>query len=141
MMKQQKNTVEVDVFSNPLRIGEAFALIEAHINENLNFRNFLISDVETIKLDEMLNLYQSYESGKIEMGAARVCSADAPLLQKHQLLMATHIIFDKSSPKNDAYHQPIIKHLNDCYWCFKYFSQVLRDYHRARKLIKSPTGV
>ena len=129
------------MFKDPIKLGEAFALLEAKINNNVDFPTYMHNAVDIDILKNMNQSYHDYKKAETKHTFSnKVCIADESLLKSNEIYLATHIILDKSSPTTDEYHKQFIKHLNDCYWCFKFYSHVVRDYHWARKQIETWKG-
>lgn len=129
------------MFHDPLSLGVAVALVQAKIKDNIDFLSFTDNPSNITILENLL--VQSKTEKAREMLTSfpnRICRADHPHLQKHDASLASHIIAENSLPDQDEHKGNLIKHLNDCYWCFKHYSQTIKDYHWARQEIKVMIG-
>lgn len=62
------------------------------------------------------------------------CLSDKPFLKDNKDFFISYLLLGPADEYEEI-HQDLLKHLNDCYWCFETFTQVLRDYfHSSRNL-------
>jgi hypothetical protein len=62
------------------------------------------------------------------------CLSDKPFLNDNKDFFISFLLLGPDDD-NEEIHKDLLKHLNDCHWCFEIFTQVLRDYfHSSRNL-------
>ncbi|HPG40846.1 MAG TPA: hypothetical protein PLP19_18530 [bacterium] len=59
----------------------------------------------------------------------RCCFSDDAFLDKNADFFIAYYILSETGKINIATEGRLVKHLNDCYWCFITFNQFIRDYH------------
>ena len=66
----------------------------------------------------------------------KCCPPGAPFLKNNTDFFIAFIILSENN-KNDIKSTPqLIKHLNDCYWCFENYNNFIRDfYYTSQKLM------
>ncbi len=125
----------------PLTFGEALALVEAKVKQKIDFQSYVNNSSNIKMLERMLTSYQEKkEQGTTHTIPNGCCMADKPFLQEDDAYFISHILIDDALPEHDENNKPFIKHLNDCYWCFKIYSQVLREYYWGRQKIDKCLG-
>ena len=63
------------------------------------------------------------------------CPSDKPFLTENMDFFISFLLIgiDEADEKS---HAKLTKHLNDCFWCFELFTDVVRDYfHASQKFI------
>ncbi len=123
-----------------LTFGEALALVEAKISRHVDISPCLSTAEDKEKIDDMLLLYErtkeKYQMDSIPSGC---CVSAHPFLHENDAFFISHLLLDNPLPENDEI-KPFIKHLNDCYWCFRIYSKVFRDYYWKLQKIDNRLG-
>lgn len=64
------------------------------------------------------------------------CSGKSPFLLDNVDFYVAFLLVGIDEDNNE-YHAKIVKHLNDCFWCFELFTDVLRDFFHASQKFKN----
>ena len=132
---------EVSLQNSSLVFGEAIALVEAKNKYDIDFGEYKDHPEDIDRLENIYKLYNEQKAnGRHQAYPNGVCPSENPFLKKNEECLITHLLLYDSLPNKVKVQRLFIKHLNDCYWCFKFYSQVLKDYHWARREIEAKLG-
>ena len=130
---------------NAIKLGEAIAYLEY---------KGMIGFLETTEkprtkalntLKHMMDTYQrlkSEDENKFFKGLpGQSCNSSKAYLENNDEFFIYYILlFDRLESKKNLITR-IITHLNDCFWCFEIYSQVMQDYYNtSQKLLGTHNG-
>lgn len=124
-----------------LTIGQALAVIDAKLNRGASFETLTDGAENISEIENLLKLFHNNSGQDVTVQPPQnICLSESPYIQGNtKLLMACFISNDENS-LSEREKKKLTKHLNDCYWCFRVFSQVSRDFHWTQEKIASQTG-
>lgn len=128
----------------PLTLGQALATLAA-TERSINFsaNGALPAPVEDAHLNTLRIRLRTMRGANATAGAwqalpERCCEATSPFLVDNYDFFLRGIFFPARIETDDGYDTRLFKHLNDCYWCFDEFCQVMRDYYnKSQELLQT----
>jgi len=114
-----------------LSLGCMIACLEQKITYDRDIEEYLHheSNIKTFNflqtLHEQFDSTQSAVSLTIPKGS---CTQENHFLKDNSRFFVHHFFFYKDGKTHKKLKQKIMKHLNNCYWCFCEYSSFFRDY-------------
>jgi len=132
----------------PLTLGQALAILAVEkqtiAGTGENKQTFVPTEDDYLRsLRLRLQTLESSDSVSAIWQALpeRCCDAVTPFLADNEDFFLMGIFLNAGGNADEGSDTRFCKHLNDCYWCFEAFGQVMRDYHnKSQELLQSRTN-
>lgn len=124
---KSENTYQAESIAKPLSIslGNALALLRQHndINALAEVRQVAHNELKFVR-DLHTRLNSAHVSANGFLIPTQPCLLENPFLaDNHDFFLNLFIVNPPDFPC-----QQLMRHLNDCYSCFEFFTQVMRDF-------------
>ncbi len=124
-----------------LSIGQALAII-IHDRQNKHIDYLKLNNQDKDYINTIKDRYLDLDNKPDELEKiintvpGEDCPADMPFLKNNTDFFIAYIILSEKNQKNLNTTPHFIKHLNDCYWCFKNYNKFIREFYFTTQKIK-----
>jgi len=127
--------------TDELSIGQALAYAIADI-QDIRMENLKINSKSKDYLNKIKERYLILKNSPkeleniIDIVPRTCCPSDIPFLKNNSDFFIAFLLLCENNKKNLNTSPHFIKHLNDCYWCFKSYNKFIRDFYYTSQKIK-----
>jgi len=124
-----------------LSTGQALAII-VQDTQNIHTDHVKINDEDKEYFQQIKDRYVELTNNPVESAKIintvplKGCPAGKPFLENNTDFFIAYIILSENNNKNLNTTPQLIRHLNDCYWCFKDYNNFIKDYYYTSQRYK-----
>ena len=116
-----------------MTLGCLLACLEQKIEKDLNVEQMLGNELHLKEFNYLQSCYEQFDTSGLNFDAkipSQPCMQEKHFLKENRDFFVHHFFFYEKDKNHMHTRKKLMKHLNNCYWCFCEYSDIFKDYFR-----------